>query len=209
MARMKQVAEEKSTTKAAAATALGLSLVGAHPHRRCPPPISRNLTTTGPSTASFLTKRRWATSVSPHSICSIKSTAPPASNRRLGAAVAVVAVAAAVAAAVVAVGVGVGAVAAGVAAAAAHAGDGAAGAKFRDLTAAQSPRGPSLRKPPGCSASSSTESPRRTDVAFWPQADDPDSRRDVGILGWTGQGGRRPSTAAHDPEPKTATSTSN
>jgi hypothetical protein len=60
----------------------------------------------------------------------------------------VVAVAAAVAAAVVAVGVGVGAVAAGVAAAAVHAGDGAAGAKFRDLTAAQSPRGPSRETHP-------------------------------------------------------------
>ena len=68
----------------------------------------------------FLARRRWLTSASPRSICSIRSTAPPAFSRRLGAAVAMVAVAVVAIISVVAVvAVVAGAAAAGVAGAAA------------------------------------------------------------------------------------------
>lgn len=45
-----------------------------HPHPRCPPPISRNLTTTRPITASFSAKRKWPTSVSPRFMSSTGKT---------------------------------------------------------------------------------------------------------------------------------------
>jgi hypothetical protein len=46
----------------------------AHPHPRCPLPVSRKLTITGPISVSFLAKRKWPTSVSPRSISSIGRT---------------------------------------------------------------------------------------------------------------------------------------
>ena len=79
MPRVKQASKQRRTTKAAAVKVLGAAdwvfrWWAVHPHPRCPLPVSRNLTTPRPISASFLAKRKWSTSVSPRSISWIGKT---------------------------------------------------------------------------------------------------------------------------------------
>ena len=79
MPRVKQASKQKRTTKAAAVTGWVppdwvFRYWVAHQHPRCPLLISRNLTIPRPTSASFLAKRKWPTSVLPRSISSIRKT---------------------------------------------------------------------------------------------------------------------------------------
>jgi hypothetical protein len=88
----------------------------AHPHRRCPLPMSRNLTVARPINASFSAKRKWPTSVSPHSTSSTGNTPAAACSSPAVAAAVVDAEAAVVVAAAAGAAAGAAAEAAGLAA---------------------------------------------------------------------------------------------